>query len=212
MVNDCPSCPGQHLIVRMPGEPRVSRVYSISSGVGEHGYRISARRRPADESSFTTRLVRAAESGATLLGSPLSQDKARLLICGSPRFSIALRDQLLDLGVAPERIASEQFIPASAISPRDQASPGGRHRIRVNDDFEDYWSGADNLLEWLESAGLIAQSGCRYGACGSWSAGLAAGRVAYPPGIAGTAGPGVVLLCVARPLTDVAIEVELYLD
>lgn len=307
-----PFLPGQHVVVRLPGRGAGSRVYSISSGAGEDGLRISVRHDPTREAGFTARLVgqlapghelrirgplgeftthpasleplvlasagigitpflsilrtaiayrsqrpihlfhctadpvgfpfeeelrtalqhlpglqvdvlaKAPRDGgerlafsharldaARLVSSPLFADGARIMLCGSPEFVDRLGSQLRTLGVDESRWHSERFIPAGGAGVDDMPASGSAWRVKVNSDLEGPWSGAANLLEWIEAAGCSAPSGCRYGACAACSARLVAGSVEYPAGVKAPDDPTTVLLCVARPKGDVELEVQL---
>lgn len=66
------------------------------------------------------------------------------------------------------------------------------------------------LLETLEGHGVSLPYGCRYGGCISCAAKLLAGEVDQSEGVALNGRQlrdGYVLLCVARPLGDVTLEV-----
>lgn len=308
-----PFLPGQHVIVRLPGQGAESRVYSISSGAGDGSLRISVRCNPAREVGFTARLVGQIEpgdelrirgplgeftaypaaleplvlasagigitpflsilrstiarqsqrpihlfhcvdnpagfafeaelqtalrhlpnlcvnlhaklpreggerlvfiqtrlDGATLVSSPLFALGARIMICGSPQFADGLGSQLRALGIDDAIWASEQFVAAGNTGFDNVAASEGAYRVKVNSELEGTWSGAANLLEWIEAAGHSVPSGCRYGACGGCAARLIAGTVEYPVGLKVPDDPATVLLCVARPKCDVELEVQLY--
>jgi len=308
-----PFLPGQHVIVRLPGQAAESRVYSISSGAGEAGLRISVRCNPARKAGFTARLVGQLKpgdelrirgplgeftaypaslnplvlasagigitpflsilrstiayqpqrpihlfhcvenpagfafeaelqtalrhlpnlfvnvhaklpgeggerlvfsqkrlDGATLVSSPLFALGAPIMICGSPQFADGIASQLRALGIDDARWASEQFVPAGSIGFDNAAATEGPYRVKVNSEIEGTWSGAANLLEWIEATGHSVPSGCRYGACGGCSARLIAGTVEYPVGLKVPDDPATVLLCVARPKCDVKLEAQLY--
>lgn len=307
-----PFLPGQHVVVRLPRRSAESRVYSISSGAGEGGLRISVRCDPAREAGFTAQLMgqlapghelrvrgplgdfnthpasleplvlasagigitpflsilrsaiahqsqrpihlfhctadpvgfpfedelraalqllphlwidvlaklprdagerfdfsRARLDATRLVSSPLFARGARIMLCGSPEFADQLGSQLRALGVDEARWHSERFIPAGA-GFDDMPALRGTWRVKVNSDLEGPFSGAANLLDWIEAAGYSAPSGCRYGACAGCSGRLVAGSVEYPPGVKVPDDPTSVLLCVARPNSDVELEVQLH--
>lgn len=115
-------------------------------------------------------------------------------------------------------MSSEQFVRAPIDGHGTDPQLSGnipaahRHRIRINKDLHAICDEGEVLLDCLESAGVAAQSGCRYGACGSCVARLLAGSVSYPAGVTPPRDPASVLLCVARPLTDLTLEVELWAE
>ncbi|MDX1593005.1 MAG: CDP-6-deoxy-delta-3,4-glucoseen reductase [Gammaproteobacteria bacterium] len=83
-----------------------------------------------------------------------------------------------------------------------RVEPSG-HRFEAQPD--------ESVLDAAQRQGLILPYGCRNGACGTCKGRLRRGRVAYPgevPGLeADEAEAGLALLCQARPLEDLEIEV-----
>lgn len=69
------------------------------------------------------------------------------------------------------------------------------------------------LLDAILAAGIAAPHSCTMGYCGSCRAGLRSGIVAYPSGqvvnaAAGSGLPDDIMLCIARPLSDVEVEIR----
>ncbi|AXU20225.1 hypothetical protein C7W88_16085 [Novosphingobium sp. THN1] len=60
------------------------------------------------------------------------------------------------------------------------------------------------------SGRLCGPNGCRYGACGACAARLVAGKVEYLPGVTAPTDPGTVLLCTARPASDIELETDIH--
>jgi ferredoxin len=147
---------------------------------------------------------------ARLVSSHLFAGGARLMLCGSPVFVDRLGSQLRALGVDDARWESERFIPAGGIGFDGMPASGCTWRVKVNSELDGPFAGAANLLEWIEAAGHSAPCGCRYGACLGCSARLLAGTVEYPAGVKAPDDPTTVLLCVARPGSDVELEVQLH--
>ncbi len=126
------------------------------------------------------------------------------MICGKPEFSKAMHDALLAHQVAPEQIHAESFGASQIHGPQDESpyaiafSRSGR---------EARWSAAaENLLSLAETSGIEVSSGCRYGACQACEATLLSGEVRYPQGVQPPAGKNKVLLCSARPASDLELE------
>jgi ferredoxin len=69
------------------------------------------------------------------------------------------------------------------------------------------WDGsAGNLLDWAEAHGVVVDSGCRAGSCGSCQTRIAAGEVSYRQKPDFDPEPGSCLMCVCRPKTSVTLE------
>jgi CDP-4-dehydro-6-deoxyglucose reductase, E3 len=73
-------------------------------------------------------------------------------------------------------------------------------------------SAGENVLAVALAAGITLPHSCRQGRCASCRARLVSGDIAYPDGIlppglsAGEAAAGAVLLCQARPRSDLVVE------
>lgn len=145
-----------------------------------------------------------------LVSSPLFGAGASIMLCGSPGFAVLLGSQLRALGIDDARWASEQFVPAGGAGFMVDSPPAGTFLVKVNATLEGAWGDAGSLLEWIEAAGYEAPNGCRYGGCGACAARLVAGRVEYPPGMTAPADPWTVLLCTARPASDIELEADLH--
>ncbi len=125
------------------------------------------------------------------------------MLCGKPEFSKAMHDELQALNVSLDRIHAESF---------------GASRIRGDEDDSQYavafsdigqelqWTAQEeSLLSLAESNGIEVSSGCRYGACQACEATLLSGEVSYPEGVQPPAGKNRILLCSARPKSDLEI-------
>lgn len=145
-----------------------------------------------------------------LVSSPLFGAGASMMLCGSPGFVELLGGQLRAHGVADARWTSELFIPADKARFQAGSALAGSFRVKVNATLEGAWGDAGNLLEWIEAAGYAAPNGCRYGACGACAARLVAGKVEYLPGVTAPTDPGTVLLCTARPASDIELETDIH--
>ncbi|NLR70846.1 2Fe-2S iron-sulfur cluster binding domain-containing protein [Novosphingobium sp. ERN07] len=145
-----------------------------------------------------------------LVSSPLFGAGARIMLCGSPGFVERLGGQLRAHGVADARWTSELFIPAGKAHFQAGSASAGSFGVKVNATLEGAWGDASNLLEWIEAAGYAAPNGCRYRACGACAARLVAGKVEYLPGVTAPTDPGTVLLCTARPASDIELETDIH--
>lgn len=126
------------------------------------------------------------------------------LVCGKPAFSKAFHDGLLACGIAAERLHFESFGASLSVDDGDQTA----YRIHFSrSDQTLSWNPAqESLLSFAEEQGINANSGCRYGACQACECTLLSGEVSYPDDIQPPGGKNKVLLCSARPKSDLEIE------
>jgi ferredoxin-NADP reductase/MOSC domain-containing protein YiiM len=129
-------------------------------------------------------------------------------ICGPAAFEAEVREVLGRMGVPPDHIRSEAFA-AAARSGLGSAVPSARVVFRASG-REAQWSAEDDLslLELAEASGLAPAFSCRMGTCQTCEAPLVSGEVAYDPAPAVEAAPGRVLVCCARPASEV-VELDL---
>ena len=64
----------------------------------------------------------------------------------------------------------------------------------------------NNLLELIETAGIIPQSSCRMGVCGTCESKLISGTYEYDPEPFVETAINHLLICCARPTSDIEIE------
>ncbi|MEQ9546915.1 MAG: MOSC N-terminal beta barrel domain-containing protein [Marinobacter sp.] len=131
-------------------------------------------------------------------------DQYEFLICGKPAFSKAFHDGLIDEGIAAEHLHFESFGASLAADDGDQVA----YRISFTESGQTlHWDPKqESLLSFAEEQGIDAASGCRYGACQACEATLLSGEVSYPEDIQPPGGKNKVLLCSARPKSDLEIE------
>ena len=123
-------------------------------------------------------------------------------------------------GVPASRIHSENFgggeplTPGVIATPRTPHPPAGvagtgplvslaRSAIAVRWDPSAYQS----LLELAEACDVPVRWSCRTGVCHNCESGLVSGAVAYQPDPLDAPAEGNVLICCARPETDVVIDI-----
>lgn len=138
-------------------------------------------------------------------------------VCGPAGFMTSATALLVEAGVDPSRIRTEAFGAAARVTsgraphvPDGAPSAGPRITfarsgltVRFGDgDAAPYGS----LLELAEAADVPADWSCRTGVCHRCETALVAGHVAYDPQPLDAPGPGNTLLCVARPLEDVTVD------
>jgi uncharacterized protein len=127
-------------------------------------------------------------------------------VCGPPAFSEWVRRALIEFGVDPGAIRSEEFgRPIGARTPvtRSQVRFSRSGRVVTWESEKDV-----SLLELAEESGVNATSSCRAGNCHTCETTLIAGSVSYalePPLPPQT---GRVLVCCARP-ASATVELDL---
>jgi len=159
-----------------------------------------------------------------LLQGLLPLDDYDVYLCGPPPFMDAVHGLIRLLGVAPERIASEVFGPASlardgrapngagspqsapppAISP--SAAAGPRVEFRRSGLVVPWDASAESLLSFAENNGLDPDFSCRAGICGTCRTAAIAGEVDYFEEPLDPPGDGEILLCCARPRGDLVLD------
>ena len=130
-------------------------------------------------------------------------DKYDVLICGKPAFSKAFHDGLLACGIAAERLHFESFGASLGVDDGDQTA----YRIHFSQSEQTVnWNPAqESLLSFAEEQGIHANSGCRYGACQACECTLLSGEVRYPDDVQPPGGKNKILLCSARPKSDLTL-------
>jgi ferredoxin-NADP reductase len=144
-----------------------------------------------------------------LLRRVLPHGRHRFYLCGPPPMMASLAPALRAWGVSPGDLRYEAFGPASVASAED-LSPSPLTEpleIRFTDSGQTLtWDGCDtNLLDLAERHGVVVQSGCRSGSCGTCETEIVSGEVDYvvPPSF--DVAPRHCLLCVATPRTALVL-------
>lgn len=133
-----------------------------------------------------------------------SPDQYNFMICGKPAFSKDFYDGLLASGVAAERLHFESF--GSSIITDDGDHTQYRINFSKSQQTHNWNPKQESLLSFAEEQGIDVASGCRYGACQACEATLLSGSVSYPEDIQPPGGKNKVLLCSARPKSDLQLE------
>ena len=143
---------------------------------------------------------------------------ADFYLCGPAQFMRDLGAHLAARGVAPGDVKTEVFGSAGAYrpgvgatqrSPHPPAGPPGtgplvsfgRSNLSVRWD-----PGFGSLLEFAEACDVPSGFGCRTGVCHNCESGLVGGEVSYQPEPLERPAAGQVLLCCARPRTDLWLD------
>ena len=146
---------------------------------------------------------------------------AAVYICGPEQFMTSMTKALVDLGVDPLAVHTELFGALAPINPglraAAQATPphppaGGpgtgplvtfaRSGLTVPWNAET----APSLLEFAESCDVPTRWSCRSGVCHTCVTALLAGETDYRPDPLEPPEPGQVLVCCARPVEDVVLD------
>jgi ferredoxin-NADP reductase len=152
-----------------------------------------------------------------LLNQLLPDSSMDYYICGPPPFMKSLFRDLLTWGVPESRIRYELFGPASLLKEGTRASLRKSRPVEEAEEFEviflksgltAQWDpGYDSLLDFAEDQGVFPEFNCRSGICHTCMYELLEGEVEYAVEPLDPPYPGQVLLCCARPRTDVVIDV-----
>jgi hypothetical protein len=147
-----------------------------------------------------------------LLQRTLPLGRHRFYICGPAAMMETLVPALVEWGVPQTDVHFEAFGPASVhrataagAAPLAAAIP---FEVRFNGSGRTLsWQGLDpNLLDFAERHGVVVESGCRSGGCGSCETRLVRGTVTYAHRPDHDVAPGHCLLCVGRPVSDLVLE------
>ena len=150
------------------------------------------------------------------LGVPRDGD---FYLCGPPPFLADLRKGLASWGVAAERIHSEIFAGGPALMPgvvrtatrpphQPPGAPGSGPLVSfARSGMAVRWRRPDEtLLELAEACDVPVRWSCRSGVCHNCESGLVSGSIAYDPAPLDPPADGNVLICCARPLEDIVID------
>jgi hypothetical protein len=149
-----------------------------------------------------------------LLQQTLAHGRHQFYLCGPAALMETLVPALAGWGVPDQDIHFEAFGPASvrkAGAPTTAAAAetaGGNVEVRFNRSGRTVaWEGRDaNLLEFAERHGIVVDSGCRSGGCGSCETRVLSGSVVYDKPPDHDAAPDHCLLCVGRPASPLVLE------
>ena len=132
-------------------------------------------------------------------------------ICGPPPMMEFLTAGLKEWGVPDDDVHFEAFGPATVKKTKAKAPEAGEaEAVEVVFDRSGKtlkWdAGAETLLEFAEDNGIVIDSGCRAGNCGTCIVAVKSGEVTYvtDPGV--TPEEGSCLTCVAMPKTALTLD------
>ncbi|MDO9235227.1 MAG: 2Fe-2S iron-sulfur cluster-binding protein [Aquabacterium sp.] len=148
-----------------------------------------------------------------LLRRTLPHGRHQFYICGPTAMMDSVVAALSDWGVPAQDIHFERFGPSSTPAADSSALQDTTlHAESFEIGFKQSartltWDGQDaNLLDFAERHGLLVESACRSGVCGSCEVRLISGEVRYARQPDYEVGSGRCLLCVGRPASDLMME------
>lgn len=141
----------------------------------------------------------------------LPSNNYKFYICGPPPMMDFLTSGLREWGVPDEDVHFEAFGPATVKKTKTEAPEAGEvEAVEVVFDRSGKtlkWDvGADSLLEFAEDNGIVIESGCRTGNCGTCVVALKSGQVTYVADPGSTPEDGSCLTCVAVPKTALTLD------
>ena len=144
---------------------------------------------------------------------------ATAYICGPDRFTLAITDALVDLGLTRDRVHSELFGALPAVNPGitdisrtpPHQPPGGvgdgPQITFARSGLSPRWSSRyPTLLEFAEACDVPTRWSCRTGVCHTCVTPLLSGTITYSPDPLELPAPGTILLCCAQPTGDVVVD------
>ena len=145
---------------------------------------------------------------------------ADVYLCGPARFMAEMKDVLARLGAAPERIRAELFDGNESLTPGVVGATTRRPHVPEHDadtgplvsfarsGIAAHWnpSAYGSVLELAEACDVPVRWSCRTGVCHNCESGLVSGKVVYAPEPLDRPAEGNLLVCCARPVGDVVVD------
>jgi ferredoxin-NADP reductase len=146
--------------------------------------------------------------------------EADVYLCGPARFMGEMKDTLVTLGLAPERIHVELFNGSESMTPgivgaatraphlpKDDADSGPLVSF-ARSGIAAHWkaSSYQSILELAEACDVPVRWSCRSGVCHNCESGLVSGPVVYGPEPLDKPADGNLLVCCSQPIGDVVID------
>ena len=141
-----------------------------------------------------------------LLQRTLGFGRHEFYVCGPPAMMESLVPALEAEGVPPADIHYESFGPASLNRPVSTTRANvGVVRFSRSGKTAPWDGSAASLLELAEGQGILVDSGCRAGSCGTCETRIESGEVEYSQTPDADLKPGHCLLCIATPKADLTL-------
>ncbi len=146
--------------------------------------------------------------------------EADAYLCGPTRFMADMKEALVSVGVAPQRIHLEIFDGSESITPGVVAAPRRPPHLPEADadtgpvvsfarsGVAAHWkpSAYQSILELAEACDVPVRWSCRSGVCHTCESGLISGAVDYDPQPLDSPAEGNLLVCCSRPTRDLVID------
>ncbi len=171
---------------------------------------------PADDQRSGASAGRITEDGLRRLDIPAD---ASAYVCGPPAFMAEIPPALVSLGIPSDRIHSELFTALAASTPgitgatrrpphRPAGAPGDGplvtfSRSGISTPFD---TTARSILELADACDISTRWSCRAGVCHTCVTPLLSGDITYDPAPLELPTDGEVLICCARPRTEVVLD------
>jgi len=199
--------------------------YGLRQGA-EHAFKVQLEQLAASHPRFSLNIVysrpspgdvqggdfqHAGHVDIALLKRTLPHGRHQFYLCGPAAMMEALVPELAEWGVPNEDVHFEAFGPASVRRPATANVPATSQlafEVRFSRSGRTLtWDGRDaNLLDFAERHGVVVESGCRSGGCGSCETRCLSGTVGYEQRPDHDVAPGHCLLCVGRPESGLVLE------
>jgi ferredoxin-NADP reductase/MOSC domain-containing protein YiiM len=145
---------------------------------------------------------------------------ADVYLCGPARFMVEMREALAGLGVASGRIHEELFNGNESLTPGVVGAVTRPPHVPETDaatgplvsfarsGIAAHWNPAayGSVLELAEACDVPVRWSCRTGVCHNCESGLVSGEVLYAPEPLDQPADGNLLVCCARPVGDVVVD------
>ena len=145
---------------------------------------------------------------------------ADVYLCGPNRFMAEMKEALAGLGVTPDRIHAELFnggewltpgvVGAVARQPHlpEHGADTGPLVSFARSGIAAHWNSSayQSVLELAEACDVPVRWSCRTGVCHNCESGLVSGNVVYDPEPLDRPAEGNLLVCCARPVGDVVVD------
>lgn len=140
-------------------------------------------------------------------------DDLQYYICGPPPMMNSLVPSLEESGVPTDSILKEAFGPASIKKKKSATTSSTQTDASVlpkilfeTSERTIQWDGESSILDIAEDAGIMIESSCRSGTCGTCEVRLKHGKVTYEEEPSAEIRDGHCLVCVAIPIDDIEIQ------
>lgn len=145
---------------------------------------------------------------------------ADVYLCGPASFMNDMERTLDDIGIAKPRVHMERFGGVRSLTPGIAVAPDRAPHVPVSMSAEGprvsfarsgmtaHWNAQayPSILELAEACDVPVRWSCRSGICHNCESGLVSGTVAYAPAPLDEPANGNLLICCARPIGDVVVD------